>query len=483
MTPKALLPRNQTGAGRSNHLCLTALAGEYVETILKALRSPLWLLLGLCVQAGAASATGQEASIAIGHSVVALDGPWKFHTGDDPRWAEPTFDDSAWESVDLSAPPDANDGDVGITPYTSGWSSKGHPGYQGYAWYRLRFAVTPPSGETLALLGPWAVDSSYQVYVGGILLGGVGDFSGATPTAYGYHYPRFFALPPGSAGGGTMAIAIRVWMGPWGVAAPGAGGIHIAPAIGEREAITGQYRLQWLKIFEGYAVDVVPALMFFLAVMMVLSLWPLDRADRTYPWLAAALLFSGIQRGNQAFFFWWQIETVQGFVIFILALTSSLCLGTWVMAWRSWFKLDTPVWLPRLVAALMVVYGIAQLLARPWMFHAAFPHPVSTALRYLISCVHLAFLLIYLLTAFQGIRRQGREGWYALPAMLAIGVVLFITELVFLHVPGIWFPFGVGLSITECASAIFVVLLSGLLLRRLWSRASRSPLNPLESRA
>ena len=28
-----------------------------------------------------------------------LSGMWKHHTGDDPRWADPAFDDSAWPSV------------------------------------------------------------------------------------------------------------------------------------------------------------------------------------------------------------------------------------------------------------------------------------------------------------------------------------------------------------------------------------------------
>ena len=217
------------------------------------------LLVLLALPTVVSAADGMPVQVVIGHSTVALDGPWKFRTGDDARWADPAFDDSAWEGMDLSAPPDANDGDVGITPYTSGWSANGHPSYQGYAWYRMRVTVTPPPGETLALLGPWAVDSVYQVYVNGALLGGVGDFSAATPVAHGNHYPRLFPLPPEVAGGGALVVAIRVWAGPW---AGGTAGIHVAPVIGERTAITAQYRLQWLTIFEGYAVDVVPALSF-----------------------------------------------------------------------------------------------------------------------------------------------------------------------------------------------------------------------------
>ncbi|MGE5626376.1 MAG: glycoside hydrolase [Bacillota bacterium] len=431
--------------------------------------SMVWMAAGS--QAFAADPP-RAVTVALGQSTVSLVGPWKFHTGDDPRWADSTFDDSSWENVDLSAPAEANDGDVGLPHYTSGWNGKGHPGYQGYAWYRLHVVVTPPAGETLALLGPWAVDSAYQVYGNGALLGGIGDFSVATPTAYGYHYPRLLPLPPEMSRGGSMLIAIRVWAGPW-VGGPDGGGIHIAPVIGAQEAIGDQYRVQWLKILEGYAVDVVPALSFLLMAVMVLCLLLLDRSNRAYPWLAAALVLSGIQRGNQAFFFWWQIETVQDFVVLIAALAASLALGAWMMAWRGWFKLDRPAWLPKAVAALTLVLALALLLGRPWLFHATYPHPVAAGVHYLILGARLAFLLVFVLIVFQGVRRQGREGGYALPAALAIGAVLFASELSALHVPGIWFPYGVGLSLSEILSVVFSLLLFALLLRRLWSHTRR----------
>ena len=412
-----------------------------------------------------------QPAIVLSESTLTLNGPWKFRTGDDPGWSDPAFDDSGWENVDLTPQPGANDGDVGLTGYVPGWTARGHAGYHGYAWYRIHLSVVPPTGRVLALLGPWAVDSVYQVFVNATLLGGVGDFSGATPTAYGYHYPKLFALPSQQARGGALVIAIRVWMGAWALARPGNGGIHIAPAVGEREAITAAYRLQWLKILEGYAVDAVPALLFVLMALLVLCLLPWDRTDRAYPWLAAALLLSAVQRGNQAFFFWWQIETVQGFVYIILALVASLNLGAWIMAWRSWFKVDGPTWLPKLVAALTVVLILAQLLSRPWLFHGWPPHSLAAVARYLITCARLGLLLALAWVVCAGMRRNAREGCYALPAVLAIGAVLFSAELAAVHVPGIWFPWGVGLSLSECASVVFDVLLFILLVRRLWSYA------------
>src|SRR5579862_9033373 len=131
-------------------------------------------------------------AIMIGHCVVALNGPWAFHTGDDPRWAEPGFDDSRWETVDLTPAPGAHDPDVGLTGYVPGWTARGHPGYSGYAWYRLHVVLsggdTRTRGDTLAFNGPTAVDDGYTVFVNGHRLGK----SGAPYSIQ----PRLFVLPP-----------------------------------------------------------------------------------------------------------------------------------------------------------------------------------------------------------------------------------------------------------------------------------------------
>src|SRR5262249_22759274 len=146
--------------------------------------------------AGAAVAQTNHAPVAVtvGRSVVTLTGPWKFHIGDDARWAKPDFDDSSWESIDLSAPPGAHDDDVGLSGYVPGWGARGHAGYSGYAWYRLHLALHAPSETALSLAGPPSVDDAYQIFLNGHLLGGNGDFTRATPIAYSVQ-PRLFPLP------------------------------------------------------------------------------------------------------------------------------------------------------------------------------------------------------------------------------------------------------------------------------------------------
>ena len=47
-----------------------------------------------------------------------------------------------------------------------------------------------------------------------------------------------------------------------------------------------------------------------------------------------------------------------------------------------------------------------------------------------------------------------------LPIYLLVAIGLFAEELGELHVPGIWFPFGIGVSRTQLAYAALVVALS-----------------------
>ena len=117
----------------------------------------------------------------MGQSLFYLYGPWKFTAGDSPLdpathqplWAEPGFDDSKWEDVDLTPTEGAIDPTAGIPGYVPGWTAKGHPGYWGYAWYRIRVRLNAQPGEKLALAGPSDVDDGYQLFANVTVLGTV----------------------------------------------------------------------------------------------------------------------------------------------------------------------------------------------------------------------------------------------------------------------------------------------------------------------
>src|SRR5580658_4002673 len=138
------------------------------------------------------SSTDSIAHVTLGQSAVPLYGPWKFTVGDsplDPRtgqplWAEPDFDDSKWETVDLTPKDAAGDPISGQSGYVPGWTAKGHPGTSGFAWYRIRVQVQAQPGKQLALAGPADVDDAYQVFNDGEMVGQFGDFAGSKPLAF-----------------------------------------------------------------------------------------------------------------------------------------------------------------------------------------------------------------------------------------------------------------------------------------------------------
>jgi hypothetical protein len=175
-------------------------------------------------------------TVSLGQPLVPLYGPWKFTVGDSPvdpatgqpLWAEREFDDSSWESVDLTPKRGATDPLAGESGHAEGWSKRGHPGYWGYAWYRIRVHIEGQPGEALSVAGPDDVDDGFQAFANGKLAGQFGDFRKFPPRVF-FPQPVEFALPavsstptPPAGGspqiqqnGGDYVLAFRVWMSPF----------------------------------------------------------------------------------------------------------------------------------------------------------------------------------------------------------------------------------------------------------------------------
>src|SRR5215475_3503640 len=195
-----------------------------------------------------------------------LDGAWRFHTGDDPNWADPNSDDNAWETVDMTALPGSHDGDVGLPDYVGGWMAHGHPDYRGYAWYRR--AVTVPAGRaSWDILGPTLVEDGYELYWNGQLLGGSGRL-GANPRVVGTR-PMRFELPADAAGTRGV-LAVRVYMRPGSGLSADGGGMHSPPILAPRPISDALHRVQWHRTIAGYIVDVIEPLAMLALVGLVL---------------------------------------------------------------------------------------------------------------------------------------------------------------------------------------------------------------------
>jgi hypothetical protein len=113
-------------------------------------------------------------------------------------------------------PPGSFDPSLGTSGFVPGWTAKGHPGYSGYAWYRIRVKVNTPPGEKLSLAGPASLDDAFPAFANGTLLGSFGDFSTRHPVTYNTQ-PTLFPLPSSvlsQAPDGTLVFAFRLWMNP-----------------------------------------------------------------------------------------------------------------------------------------------------------------------------------------------------------------------------------------------------------------------------
>jgi hypothetical protein len=135
------------------------------------------LSLLLCAASGL---HGQTFNLQSGREPVAsLDGLWRFHTGDNPTWADPNFDDSQWPLL-------RSDKD---------WSQQGYEKYGGFAWYRFTVAVPEGSRDWSIYLGP--METGYQLFVDGRLTGSFGPILNSLNYAFS---SRAFALSPAAGG-------------------------------------------------------------------------------------------------------------------------------------------------------------------------------------------------------------------------------------------------------------------------------------------
>src|SRR6202046_5478288 len=69
--------------------------------------------------------TSPVEEVRLGDSVIPLVGPWRFHIGDDPAWAQPGFDDYSWSEMDMTPPTSRLH--PGQTLPLPGWTARGYP--------------------------------------------------------------------------------------------------------------------------------------------------------------------------------------------------------------------------------------------------------------------------------------------------------------------------------------------------------------------
>jgi hypothetical protein len=342
---------------------------------------------------------------------------WHMHAGDDPAWAQPRLDDSAWEPTSFPSMTFADSA-------TTGWH-----------WYRATFSIPETLRGRPASIGIGPLDDVYEVYVEGVPVGRFGSF---TPSPHGI-YPRHlaFPIPPALLNGNAAVghIAIRRWRGAWSVklldfTAAGTVALPHPPQFGPSDAIFAreQRDLSW------GAIQVLPAnltcVLFLFAAAISVVLFSVQKRRAEYFWLALFCLVRGVPHllgdltsTSQA------IDSRSwGPVLIYLATTSA----------NVWSNLFLAALCPRfrkiLIAGAVSSGIIALLLAVGLAVDAGYENPVL----YMMSVVPLAFQMV----AVWGLLRDREQG------SLTIGVSLFLSSAIVLWDSNrIFFHHSTGLAI------------------------------------
>jgi hypothetical protein len=128
--------------------------------------------------------------------VADLPARWRFRPGDDPAWSDPGLDDGGWEQIAAGSP----------------WEEAGHPGLDGFAWYRARFTAPRHASAGSLALEIGRIDDADETYLNGRRIGA----SGAMPPAYATDWQgyRRYAVPRDAVRWGRdNVVAIRVYDG------------------------------------------------------------------------------------------------------------------------------------------------------------------------------------------------------------------------------------------------------------------------------
>lgn len=438
----------------------------------------MWCLLVLLPLLGENPGFSQTPN-QIGKSTVALTGPWRFQVGDSPidpvthapLWASPSFDDSRWETVDLtpngSADPFTND-----PRYVRGWTSKGHPNYWGWAWYRITVPIQALRGTPISFATYGWVDDAYQIFSGGNLIGSWGDFRNPNDPAVAFTQPATFVLLHASGAPQQVTLALRFWMNPVRLSHhPFVGGLHYAPLLGESSAVNAAAELSLLQSVRqlsfGFFCLVLP---FFMAIV-VASLIFFDRSDPVYLWVAGALLLGVV---NEVAFVLCNLTPLVSFRMFFVELEGferPLVLGAWGMVWWFWFH-RRPAWAPKALLIGTCVYMAVGLFGRDLLYEFV-PHTVSKLFDALSFPCWLCLTGIVLWIVWLGVRERGREGWLVTPAVAFLIITQLQVDLIKWHFHGTVNVRGVIVFYSNIADLLNLAAISVLLVRRLLQSLQR----------
>ena len=309
------------------------------------------------------------------------------------------------------------------------------------------------------------VDDAYQLFVNGVQIGQFGRFNGRSVTAYNT-LPRAFPLPKDLTGG-TMTVAIRLWMDsatPFN--SPDAGGLHSPPVLGNARDIDGQVRLDFDDIAHVAGSGFLESLILIMAMFMAGALYWLDPQEDAYFWLALVCLVTLL--GNsivQLASFTTPMGQTEG-VILHDVLSTPIRIGLWVMFWAYWFRLPRLHWIHWIAWTLVGLLSIGTAMLRPPLYGQKIPVQAADVLIPTVMFLKLGLGVLLLVVAYMGFRRNKAEGGMAGAAVMLAFAANFQHELQLIHIGVTTTVFGFRVSLGTISTILSLLIITVMLLTR-----------------
>jgi sigma-B regulation protein RsbU (phosphoserine phosphatase) len=323
------------------------------------------------------------------HGIIKLDGSWRFHTGDDPAWADPNFDDSKWPKVDLQ----------------TSLLDQGIDTYSGFGWYRLRLLPVPiPDSGTLDLsliVVPHSI-GQLQVFVNGIEAARTQGMPTSNLSKAAMYQSGAFTLPINRAAqDGSVVIAIRSWADA-NISHGLVEKVHLGDSASIAETFDMAESRRWGK---NAIAEILASLLFFCVAGLAATLYLAQRSHSEYLWLALLCLSVTLRGVGETA---WGLSLIPSHIFAIVSV------------WTSWLFIFTT-----LEFILQFTGSSARKLVRGWQIIALLLPLTSmlhldTAFKYISLASQFVFCGLVAVMLFRAWRRgRGEAGVMLLPFFLA----------------------------------------------------------------
>ena len=374
------------------------------------------------------------------NTIIPLDAPWRFHAGDDPRFADPGFDDSSWALIEPGAGKLLAAAHVPTDP-------------AGRSWARLHIHILNAGGP-LAVTIAAEEFMQYAAFANGVK---IGETSGFARQAKRYSRPARMVLPQMT----DVVLAVRFVY-------PGSRPFRYVPLqeikAGQNEAVGDRTDLDRYRVFEDFTIATLSiSLIFFAFVPVSLTLLLAQRRRSEYFWLAVFCFTVGMTFALTAATGtdWFPEETWSFQLLdFIFGLQAVACLE-----FVAVFADIRRGWTIRFIQGLNLA---GSLLSSFSMTHGGRFEGFSNVVV-LSGTVLFAVLLTYIaFAAYRGGRKE--SGVLLIPmAFLPASILIQQLESIFPNMFGSTWSLhlgGIGINLYDVGLLLFIVGLAAVMLYR-----------------